>query len=146
MEGYFKIGIKKAFLIYIVLDIVCVGIGMGVPFFSILLGFPVGWYLAKRIYPTDQNLKVFIKKIFKYALLTSGITLILMLAIWGMFIPMFWDVNADFVNFGIPMILYNPKASFIGWMILMIVISPFLQLLTTIMAANLTVILDDKMK
>lgn len=57
---------------------------------------------------------------------------------------MLWDPNADFVNFGIPMILYDPKASFVGWLLLMIVVSPFLQFLTTVFAANLTLIRAEK--
>ena len=52
MEFLWNIGFKKAFLIYIIIDVLCVGLGMGVPFFSIILGFPVGWYLAKRILQT----------------------------------------------------------------------------------------------
>ncbi len=145
MDWFWNIGFKKAFLIYIILDLLCIGpFGMGVPFFSIILGFPIGWYLAKRIYRPDLSVKILLKRIFKYAIITSGFTLILMLFIWGMFFPMLWDVNADFANFGIPMILYNPKASFIGWIFLMIIISPFLQFLTTIFASNLTMIRSDK--
>jgi hypothetical protein len=144
MEWFWDIGFKKAFLIYIILDLSCVGpFGMGVPFFSIMLGFPIGWYLAKRIYQPDLSVKILLKKIFKYSIITSGFTFILMLFIWGMFFPMLWDVNADFANFGIPMILYNPKASFIGWIFLMIIISPFLQFLTTIFTSNLTMIRSD---
>lgn len=144
MDWFWNMGFKMAFLIYIIIDLLCVGFGMGVPFFSIILGLPVGWYLAKRIYRPDLDAKVLLKRIFKYTIITSGFTLILMLIIWGMVIPMLWDANADFANFGIPMILYNPLASFIGWIVLMIVISPFLQFLTTILAANLTVIRTDK--
>lgn len=145
MGWFWSIGFKKAFLIYIIVDLLCVGpFGMGVPFFSIILGFPLGWYLAKRLYSPDLRVKVLLNRIFKYAIITSGFTLILMLLIWGMFFPMLWNVNADFANFGIPMILYTPKASFVAWLILMIIISPFLQILTTIFAANLTLIRADR--
>ena len=41
----FKINLKIAFIIYFLLDTLLVGIGMGVPIFSILMGFPVGWYI-----------------------------------------------------------------------------------------------------
>lgn len=143
MNWLWNIGLKKAFFIYTILDIFCVGLGMGVPFFSILLGFPVGWYLVKRMYSPDLDLRVLLTSIFNYAAITSGFTFLMMFFIWGMMIPMLWNPNADFVNFGIPMILYDPKASFVGWLLLMIVISPFLQFLATIFAANLTVILAD---
>ena len=53
---------------------------------------------------------------------------------------MLGDPTADFANFGIPMILYDPKISFVGWLILMIFISPFLQLLTTLFSSHLTLL------
>ena len=61
-----------------------------------------------------------------------------MLIIWGPISTMLLNPYADFANFGIPMILYDPKISFIGWIILMVFISPFLQLLTTVFTAQLT--------
>jgi hypothetical protein len=60
--------------------------------------------------------------------------------IWGNTISMLFNPSADFKNFGIPLILYDPKLSFMGWLILMILISPFLQLLTTIFTAYLTLL------
>jgi hypothetical protein len=36
------------------------------------------------------------------------------------------------------MILYDPTASFVGWLVLMIAVSPFLQLLTTVFGSHLT--------
>jgi hypothetical protein len=61
-----------------------------------------------------------------------------MVVIWGRTVLMLFDPAADFNNFGHPFILYDPKTSFIGWLILMILISPFLQLLTTIFASFVT--------
>jgi hypothetical protein len=49
---------------------------------------------------------------------------------------MLFDPLTDFADFGIPMILYDPRVSFVGWLVLMIVISPFLQLLTTVFASH----------
>jgi hypothetical protein len=144
MDWFWNIGFYKAFFIYIIIDLLFVGpFGMGVPFFSVLLGFPVGWYLAKRIYRPGLDVKIILSRIFKYNCITSGFTLILMVLIWATFIPMLWNANTDFINFGIPMILYDPKASFVGWIVLMIFISPFIQFLTTIFAANLTLIRVD---
>jgi len=51
--------------------------------------------------------------------------------IWALF---------DAVQFGIPMILYEPKVSFIGWLALMIVISPVLQWLMMLAGAQLGLI------
>lgn len=55
-----------------------------------------------------------------------------------MFLLLF-NPNTDYVNLGIPLILYDPKLSLIGWLILMIFVSPALQLLTTIFAAHIAV-------
>jgi hypothetical protein len=61
-----------------------------------------------------------------------------MTLIWGNTARMLLDPAADFANFGIPLILYEPKVSFVGWLVLMIFISPFLQLLTTLFASHVT--------
>ncbi len=71
-------------------------------------------------------------KALLYATVASACTFIVMAIIWGRCVPLLFDPAADYVNFGIPMILYEPKPSFIGWLVLMIVISPFLQLLATV--------------
>ena len=134
-----KINTKTTFVIYIILDTLFVGIGMGIPFFCILFGFPVGWYLAKRLTLSEKNINDTLNDILKYAIFTSIFTFLLMLIIWGPISRMLLNPNADIANFGIPMILYGPKISFIGWIILMIFISPFLQLLTTIFASNVTI-------
>ena len=138
MNKIFKINKKAAFAAYIILDTFFVGIGMGVPFFCILFGFPVGLYLTKRLKYTEGNLETILSRILKYALFTSLITFIWMIIIWGPISTMLFDPNANFANFGIPMILYDPKMSFIGWIILMAFISPFLQLITTIFSSIVT--------
>jgi hypothetical protein len=61
-----------------------------------------------------------------------------MAVLWGPVTTMLFDPAADLANFGIPMILYEPLPSFIAWLVLMIFISPFLQLLTTLFASYLT--------
>ncbi len=134
----FKINLKIVFVIYFLLDTFFVGIGMGVPIFSILLGFPVGWYVIKRTSLSVRDLKDILTISLKFALYTSLITFIWMLLIWGPISNMLLNPYGDFVNFGIPMILYDPKISFIGWIVLMVFISPFLQLLTTVFTAQLT--------
>jgi hypothetical protein len=62
-----------------------------------------------------------------------------MAAIWGRTSILLLGENTDFADFGHPMILYDPKISFIGWLVLMIVISPLLQLLTSVFSSYLTV-------
>ena len=144
MKKLIKLNIKIVVIFYILIDIICVGAGMGVPIFCILLGFPSGWYITQRVsVSTEQHYQKYYQ-IFKYSLLTVIFTFILMLVVWGRTIPMLFDPSSDFQNFGHPYILYDPKMSFIGWSILMIIISPFLQLLTTIFAAFITLFRNEK--
>ena len=140
MHKIFKLNIKIVLVIFIVLDLFCIAMGMGVPIFCILFGFPIGWYIAKRITINPEDMNIIFRKIFVYAIITSFFTFFIMSIIWGNTISMLFNPSADFKNFGIPLILYDPKLSFMGWIILMIFISPFLQLLTTIFTAYLTLL------
>jgi len=136
----FTLNTKIAFAIFIISDLVCVGMGMGVPIFCIGFGFPLGWYIAKRVTVTTAKVKDVFRTVLLYAIATSAFTFVVMSVLWGPTIPMLLDPNSDFANFGIPLILYDPKISFIGWLVLMILISPFLQLLTTLFASYLTLL------
>ena len=141
MDRILRLNIKTAFAIFVIVDLVCIGIGMGVPLACILFGFLVGWYIAKRATITTTNVKDVLWRVLVQALITSAFTFVVMSVIWGSTIPMLFDPSADFQNFGHPFILYDPKISFIGWLVLMILISPFLQLLTTIFGSYLTLLL-----
>lgn len=121
---------------YVLLDGLATGAGMGVPIFNILFGFPVGWYLARRLRLHGQLDRDLMQSILKWSALTAGVTLLMMLAIWAPTAVLLFDPSADLANFGIPMILFEPEASFIGWLILMILISPFLQFLMSIFGAQ----------
>ncbi len=135
--------------IYIVLDILCIGMGMGVPFFCILFGLLVGWYIVRYITTTDTEIRSIFRKTLLYASVTAAITLLGMLMIWAPFAASYlFDRGKDLANTGVPMILYEPLASFIGWLVLMIVISPFLQLLTTLFGSYLALLswLNDGVK
>lgn len=134
----FKIHINAVFVLYMVLDMVFIGMGMGVPFLCILFGFPVGWYILKRLKLSKMSLNDILSKTLKYALLTSFFTFLLMIIIWGPISTLLLNPNMNFANFGMPLILYEPKISFIGWIILMVFISPVIQLLTTIFAAYMS--------
>ncbi len=140
MNRIFKLNLKIVFVLFIVADVLCVGMGMGVPIFCILFGFPVGWYVARRATIDAESVGDVLRKVLVYAVVTSLFTFVLMGIIWGSVVPMLFDPDADFQNFGHPFILYDPKLSFIGWLVLMILISPFLQLLTTIFASYLTLL------
>lgn len=144
MEKLIKLDAKIVIILYILIDLTCVGAGMGVPIFCILLGFPLGWYITKRISISTEHSHLMYYKILKLSLLASAFTFLQMIVIWGRTIPMLFNPMSDFKNFGHPFILYDPKISFIGWLILMIFLSPFLQLLTTIFASFITLIKVEK--
>lgn len=139
MKRFFRIKPWLAYLIFVVLDLVCIGAGMGVPIFCIFFGFLVGWYIARRQLLSEGELSGKLRRILLVALATSSLTFAVMCILWGRTVPMLFNPTTDFANLGIPMILYDPKPSFIGWLVLMIFVSPFLQLLTTIFAAYLTI-------
>ena len=127
-------------LVFGLLDLFTVGVGMGVPIFAIGLGFVVGWFFPSILLNVSSNLRQLLRLCLTAACLTSGFTFLLMLIIWGPVSLMLFDPSADIANFGIPMILYEPTASFIGWIVLMIFISPFLQATSSIFASSIRLV------
>jgi hypothetical protein len=137
MNKIFSLKPRWVFLIFVVLDTICIGMGMGVPIFCILFGFIVGWFIVKYITSTITSVPLIFRRVLLYAVLTSAVSFLWMVVIWGPTISILFDPSKDLANFGIPMILYEPLASFIGWIVLMVLISPFLQLLATIFGSYL---------
>lgn len=133
-------------ILFVFIEFLILGLGMGVPIFNIIFGFFVGWYITRKFLKEIIDLKDLFGKILSTSLITSGFTFLLMLILWGTQIHFFFKENTDFENLGHPFILYDPKISFIGWLILMIFISPFLQLLLTIFSSFLTLSLLYKEK
>lgn len=144
MNKLIELNAKGVIIIFILVDLMCVGAGMGVPIFCILLGFPLGWYITKRVTAFPEQLYQKYHLIFKYSLIASLFTFVVMLIVWVSAILINIDSVSEIQNFGHPYILYDPETSFLGWLILMIVISPFLQLLTTIFAAFITLIRNER--
>lgn len=143
MERLIKLDARVVVISYMVIDIMCAAAGMGVPIFCILLGFPLGWYITKSMSMFTAHSYGTHYRVLRLSLLASAFTFVQMVVIWGRTIPMLFSPMSDFQNFGHPFILYDPKTSFIGWLILMILISPFLQLLTTIFASFMTLIRNE---
>lgn len=143
--------------IYAVLDVIAVGMGMGVPIFPILFGFAVGWLLPAWLLPTRllsarllsarpwsawpassaDSMRQLLVRILRWSAASAAWTFLQMAVIWLWAVSMLFDSGVDIAQFGEPMILYEPVPSFIGWIVLMVFISPFLQLLTTVFAATL---------
>lgn len=140
MSRLLRLRPRRAVLLYLCLDVLCAGAGMGVPFFCILLGFPVGWVIARRVAQVARPAREALRSVLKWSALTSGVTFLGMLPIWGAMGTLLFDPATDFTRVGIPLILYEPRPSFIGWLILMIFISPFLQFLMTLFGAQVALL------
>jgi hypothetical protein len=124
-------------IIYTVICAVFAGIGMGVPFLNILSGFIIGWFAVLRAERLYDDMRQRMSRILTYSIVCAAITMGIMLAIWAGTIPLAFGPVAELENFGHPMILFEPRLSFIGWLVLMIIISPFLQLLASVFSAFL---------
>jgi hypothetical protein len=118
---------RLVFAVFIILDILLIGMGMGVPILPILFGMLVGWYLPLYLELPEQISKISLKKLLKAALILG--------AIWLPALSWLFDPAKDLTQFGMPLIFFEPRASFIGWIILMVLISPFLQFLMTVLGA-----------
>jgi hypothetical protein len=137
MSKFFKRKFLVPLLVFVVVDILAVGAGMGVPIFAILFGFVVGWMVPSILQSEVTDLHSLLRLCLTAAWMTSRFTFWLMVIIWGPSILMLLNPATDYSNYGIPMILYDPKVSFVGWLVLMLIISPFLQALTGTFGAML---------
>jgi hypothetical protein len=134
----------RTVVLYGITDTLLVGMGMGVPILPILFGFPVGWYLGTHLVSDPRGFASALPRVLAWSALTSGLTFLEMLVIWGRTLPVIFGPASDVADFGHPFILYGPKASFIGWLVLMILVSPFLQFLMTVFGANLRNVLRNR--
>lgn len=127
-----------AFIAYVVMDVLCAGLGMGTPAACILLGFGVGWFGALRAEFLLGKPAAALRRVVRYAALTSAVTMVIMAVIWGPLVRFLLNPRVDPGSMGLPLILYDPLASFVGWLVLMIIGGPLMQVLTTLTGAYLT--------
>lgn len=125
---------RLVWALYLFLVILSLGLGMGVPFFTILLGLVVGWFLPPYLMLPQEPSRVSIRKTLRSAALSATVSLVLLGAIWLPALSWLFDPTRDPAQFGMPLILFEPLASFLGWIILMVLVSPFLQFLLTVFA------------
>jgi len=140
MTRFYSMRTWQALLLLGVLETLCIGVGMGVPVFAILLGFPVGWWLARRHAPDGRVTRAVLRRVWTGALVPASMTLAFMLVIWAPKFSLLSEPGFDAAEWGIPLVLYTSRASFFGWMGLMIVVSPSLQLLATVFGAYATLL------
>ena len=144
MKKILELKTSTALILFIIGDIICVGAGMGVPIFCIIFGSFIGFYTAKKAVALENNLNAIMKLNLKYSIVTAFVTLVLMSMIWIPCIRFLFESSYDYVNFGMPLILYGAKSSFIGWIVLMVLISPFLQFLGTITVSYIVLMRESK--
>jgi len=108
-------------------DMFLTGMGMGVPIFAIFWGAAPG--LAAIFSSWDDPLPVLVRRTWLYGLVTVGFTFLMMLAIWTPISVSVAVGKIDPAISGVPFILYEPVPSFWGFIVLMVVVSPVLQLL-----------------
>ena len=111
--------------------------------FNILFGFVVGWYLVHRLMRKGLELGEILRLTFRWGMLTAGFTCLMMLVLWVPLMGVLFQPGYDLIETGIPLILYDPLFSFIGWEVLMIALSPFFQFLTTLFSANVALIVQE---
>jgi len=116
------------FAVITLIDVVAVGLGMGVPIFAILLGFAAGWWTARK-----RGLRTGLA----WGASLAAVTLAMMAVIWGPKFALLGDPSFDAAEWGIPLVLYTSRASFWGWQTLMIAVSPALQFMAAATAAAL---------
>lgn len=123
------------------LDVFAIGLGMGVPVFAIALGFPVGWWLARRqqhefgLQPGDDVPRSMLRTLLVQAAALTMVSFIVLAVIWGMQLPTVFDPTVTASEWGIPNILYTSEASKVGWIVLMLLVSPVLQLAAVLASA-----------
>ena len=123
---------RLTILLFIILDILSVGMGMGVPFLTIMLGFVVGWFLPIYLELPEELSRESLRRIIITSAVTSLISFAVLCVIWLPALSWLFDPGKDLAQFGMPLLLFEPRASFIGWIVLMVLISPGLQFLMTL--------------
>lgn len=122
-------------VVFLFFDVLSIAMGMGVPIFTILYGFLVGLVIPGFLNFTSSLSRPALKQLIRAGLITSGVSFVVLAILWLPSLQWLFDPDRDLANFGIPMILFTPRASFIGWIVLMVIISPFLQFLMTLFGA-----------
>ncbi len=133
------------YLLSILINGVLVGAGMGVPIFCILMGVPYGFLVVGRILQKEERTHRhhhFYSGILNASAILSLSTFIFMVIVWMPWVLKSFAPGFDYKNTGMPLMLYTLKASFWGWITLMIVISPVLQFMTSVSAGVAAVYLS----
>lgn len=124
-----------ALFAYAMLDVLMAAAGMGVPVFCILLAVPVGAFCAARAEYFLKDIGPAMRRVLRYSLITSGVTLVVMTGFWWWLLPYLPRNGPDVHRLAIPLILYEPKLSLIGWVVLMLMVAPAAQFVVMLASA-----------
>jgi len=113
------------------LDVFLIGLGAGVPVLAILFGLGVGWWAARSALagsPPEADIpREALRALAFSALALAAVSFLVLLVLWGPAALTAFDPAVSASEWGIPLILYSSGASKIGWLVLMLVVSPVLQ-------------------
>ena len=63
MDKLFELDRKINFTIFVLTDLFCIAMGIGVPIFCILYGFLIGWYVTRRVVISTEGVKEILERI-----------------------------------------------------------------------------------
>jgi hypothetical protein len=124
-------------IILLVLNVMLIGLGMGIPILNIIFALPLGYQLSKG---KTGEVRSRLKEMYKMGLIFSLSSIVVLIVIWLPQIKWLIDPSLNIANFGHPFWLYDPLISFIGWIILMVLVAPLLQLLSYIFGGVLAIL------
>lgn len=144
--------VNLPYIVIGLLDVFAIGLGMGVPLLAVPYGACVGWWLVRRgsdmlpgAVPAPAGPSVpraAIRALLANAAALAVVSVLVLLVVWGPSIPSAFDPDFDTAGFGIPFLLYTPHASMVGWLVLMLVVSPLAQFTATIAGGALALARD----
>ena len=140
MNTLLRLKRTPAAVLYLVGALVSVEAGVGMPFCCIGLGLLVGWYIARRELRHANGFARMLRRATRTAVFTSLATFLMMAVIWGPRVGMASGPQSNLPSVGLPMTFHGAPESLIIWALLMVAISPLLQLMTTVFAAQFTIL------
>lgn len=134
--------VNLPYIVIGLLDVFTIGLGMGVPVLAIAYGAGVGWWIVRRgpaVLPEASPVpagpsipRSALRVLLAQAAALAVVSLMVLLMVWAPSIPLALDPQLDAAATHIPLIFYTPRASMIGWLVLMLFISPLAQFAATV--------------
>ncbi len=140
MNRLFRLKRTPAAVLYLVGALVCVGGGMRMPFLCIGLGLLVGWCIARRELRHANEFPRMLRRATRTAVVTSLCTFLMMAVVWGPRVGAALGPHASLASVGLPTLLQGAREGLLIWVLAVTVISPLLQLMTTVFAAQVTML------